>query len=50
MLTSLCSLLALRRSGRGTLTKPNGDVFEGEWKANLRHGKGTFYFMEKGMR
>jgi hypothetical protein len=38
------------RNGRGTLTKPNGDVHEGEWKDNMRHGQGTYYFMEKGMR
>uniref|UniRef100_A0A7S1XBI5 MORN repeat-containing protein 3 n=1 Tax=Tetraselmis chuii TaxID=63592 RepID=A0A7S1XBI5_9CHLO len=38
------------KNGRGTLTKPNGDVHEGEWKDNMRHGQGTYYFMEKGMR
>lgn len=46
----LTACLTVTRNGRGTLTKANGDVFEGEWKDNLRHGKGTYYFIEKGMR
>ena len=49
-LTRIRSCSWAPRNGRGTLTKPNGDVFEGLWKDNMKHGNGTFYYMEKGMR
>lgn len=31
------------KHGRGTLTYPNGDVYEGEFQSNRRHGHGTLW-------
>jgi hypothetical protein len=28
----------------------NGDMFEGLWSNDLKHGPGTFFFMSKGCR
>ena len=35
-----CVLPRLRR-----ITHPSGDVYEGQWHANLKHGKGRFEFV-----
>ena len=29
------------KNGRGKFTYPNGDVYDGEWKNDKRHGKGN---------
>lgn len=37
------------RVGYGKMTYADGGVYEGEWKENLRHGKGTLY-LESGSK
>jgi hypothetical protein len=27
----------------------NGDRYEGEWKHHLRHGQGSYFYMETGL-
>lgn len=31
-------------SGVGYFVWPDGRIYEGEWNANTKHGKGTYYF------
>ena len=38
------------RNGQGTYTYPNGDVFEGHWSNNLRHGQGSYTFTSSGAK
>jgi hypothetical protein len=28
----------------------NGDMYEGHWENDLKHGPGTFFYMAKGCR
>ena len=35
----LCAMENLQH-GRGTLSYPNGDIFDGEWENDSKHGKG----------
>lgn len=32
------------RGGWGTMFYENGDKYEGEWDADVRHGSGTIFF------
>ena len=27
---------------------PNGDIYDGQWQDNVRHGKGSYTFAENG--
>jgi hypothetical protein len=51
-----CSLLlpavpcCAARHGPGTLMLFNGDMYEGHWENDLKHGPGTFFYMAKGCR
>ncbi|KAF0974074.1 hypothetical protein FDP41_006684 [Naegleria fowleri] len=33
-----------KRDGHGSFTYSNGDVFEGHWEKDKKHGKGMYYF------
>jgi hypothetical protein len=33
-----------KKHGEGKFTYPNKDIYKGEWKDNLRHGVGTYFF------
>ena len=33
--------------GKGVYYYGNGDIYEGDWKDNLRDGSGTFYYKSK---
>jgi hypothetical protein len=33
-----------QKHGEGKFTYPNKDIYKGEWKDNLRHGVGTYFF------
>ena len=37
-----------KRHGTGKYIYPNGDIYEGEWKNNIREGEGTFTHEEIG--
>jgi hypothetical protein len=37
-----------RREGQGQLSWSNGDVYKGEWRFDLYHGRGIFTFAKKG--
>jgi hypothetical protein len=39
-----------RRHGPGTLSYANGDVFEGSWAHDKKHGHGTHFYMARGKR
>ena len=39
-----------KKEGFGTQTYTNGSVYEGEWVADVRHGKGTYYVMSKSKK
>ncbi|KAF8063693.1 hypothetical protein HT031_003548 [Scenedesmus sp. PABB004] len=39
-----------RRHGTGTLMLANGDLYEGGWQADAKHGQGTFFHCAKGAR
>ena len=36
------------RDGKGKMTYKNGDVYDGEWKNNEKHGKGTMTYGKDG--
>lgn len=38
------------RHGPGTLMLANGDLYEGHWEDDAKHGSGTFFYMAKGCR
>lgn len=38
------------RHGQGTMTYAHGDIYEGLWKNDQKHGCGTRYLIEKGKR
>lgn len=38
------------RHGLGTMNYANGDVFEGQWANDQKHGNGTHYYHAKGRR
>lgn len=40
----------VRRCGPGTMMYANGDVYEGLWANDTKHGTGTFFYMSKGKR
>jgi hypothetical protein len=46
----LCCALCAARHGPGTLMLSNGDMYEGHWENDLKHGPGTFFYMAKGCR
>ena len=35
------------KEGSGKYTFANGDTYDGQWKAGLRHGQGTYTWKEK---
>ena len=39
-----------QRRGRGRATYGNGDVYEGDWFANLKHGFGTYWYTRRNER
>lgn len=36
------------REGRGRIIRKDGDAYEGDWKANFRHGKGVVIIRSRG--
>lgn len=34
--------------GHGKVTYSNGDIFDGEWKDNKKHGRGRYEMKSKG--
>jgi len=38
------------RNGPGTMMYASGDVFEGLWKDDLKHGPGTYFYINRGKR
>jgi len=36
--------IASQRHGKGTMSMANGDVYQGEWRAGLKHGPGTYFY------
>jgi hypothetical protein len=34
--------------GKGTFTYQNGDIYEGDWEADVRHGEGKYYSAKNG--
>ena len=41
--------LVSKPHGQGTHTFSNGNIYEGEFKSGIRHGKGKFTTIEKDM-
>ena len=39
-----------QRCGSGKFFYINGDVYDGEWKADKRHGHGTYTYADTGSR
>ena len=39
-----------QRCGSGKFYYVNGDVYDGEWKAHVRHGLGTYTYADTGSR
>ncbi|XP_063820513.1 MORN repeat-containing protein 3 isoform X2 [Pseudophryne corroboree] len=37
-----------KQCGQGLLLKANGNRYEGAWKGAMKHGPGTFYYLDKG--
>lgn len=40
----------LCRHGLGTMMYANGDMYEGQWSNDVKHGQGTFFYINKGRR
>ena len=40
----------MRRCGPGTMMYGNGDVYEGMWAIDDKHGTGTYFYMSRGKR
>ena len=38
------------RNGYGIYFYVNNDRYEGEWKDHLRHGQGTYFYAETGLK
>ena len=42
--------MADKRNGVGKYTYVNGDIYEGDWENNLRHGHGVYTFAATGVQ
>jgi hypothetical protein len=43
-------LVFVCRHGPGTMMYANGDVYEGLWSRDQKHGPGTYFYMSRGKR
>ena len=39
-----CDLQGMRKEGLGVYTYPSGARYEGEWRDNLKEGRGVYFF------